>query len=602
MSRCLVAAFAVVLAAPPAPAAPVPPDAAKGTPFPFPAKAPLVVCLNGYDTARAKLGKMLAAALPKDAAPLGKLLDATLDKLLDGRKLTAVRKDARAFLVLTDLASAVDDEPAVAVLVPVTKYNDFLSSFLTRDELRTLDRGGDGIDTVRTAAFGAERPAHLVDLKDYAAVTLDKETAGSFAARYAPASSDQMGREPAETFLKADLAVYVNMEAINEQHADEIRAFKGLAEFAIQQAQQQGALQAMNRKQVAGVKAMLAALVQGVEDCRAVVLGVEFRPEGLVARLQVRFADGSPSAKLIASERADPFHPVGRLPAGLGTYAGVRFGPSILGVIRDLGTEFATTADDARGAELIERHLKDLADAGPGGEFAAALPPRASITVTEYKEPNRAARALAKAFRAVGPGGRVNGVVVKAAPRVGDEAEAHRGFTFSSVNLTHDFEASVAGLPEVAKPAALDAFRRTVPEKVAHWIGTDGKVVVRVTAKDFHTAKGLLDSYLDDKGAVGASPGYRRVREQLPAEANFLFVAEVESAAAAFAAALRSAGDALPGFPRLGPPRKPRGGPPAYVGLAVTLKDDTATVTVFVPSASVEAARGVLDALFRKFD
>lgn len=602
MSRCLVAALAVVLAAPPISAAPVPPDGAKGTVFPFAAKTPLVVCLNGYDTVRGKFAKMLTAALPKDAPALNKLLDAVLDKLLEGRKLTAVRKDARAYLVVLDLASLLDDDPAVAVLVPVTKYADFLESFLTKDERRTLDRRGDGIDAIRTAAFGPEEPAFLVDLKDYAAITLDKETAGTFAVKYPAATSDQMGTDLAETFVKGDVSVYVNMEAVNEQFGEQIRAFKGLADFAVQQAQQQGVLQTLNRKQVEGVKVLLKAAVQGVEDCRAVVLGVEFRPDGLFAKLQLRFAEGSPSAKLIADERPDPLAEVGKLPGGLGTYAGVRFGKSISDVVRDLSVEFATTDDDARGADLIERHLKDLADAGPGGEFSATLPPRLSITVTEYKDPDKAARALSKAFKAVGPGGRINGVVVKTAPRVGDEAEVYRKFTFSSVNLNHDFEASVAGLPPVAKEAALDAFKRAVPEKMSQWIGSDGKVVVRLAGKDFDTAKVLLDKYIEEKGTVGAAAGYKRVREQLPAEANLLVVAEVESAVTALVTGLRSAGEALPGLPRLGPLKKLGGGPQHYVGLAVTLKEDTATVTGFVPAPSIEAARKILDSLFKKIE
>ena len=52
MSRYLLAALAVALAASGLSAAPVPPDASKGINFPYPAKAPVVVCLNGYDRAR----------------------------------------------------------------------------------------------------------------------------------------------------------------------------------------------------------------------------------------------------------------------------------------------------------------------------------------------------------------------------------------------------------------------------------------------------------------------------------------------------------------------------------------------------------------------
>lgn len=600
MVRYALAALALTLAAPVGAAAPVPADG-KGVTFPFPAKAPIAVAVNGYDTARERLKKLVTAALPKEGPGIAKELDKGFDKLFEGRALTAVRKDARGFLVLNDLASLIQETPAVAVLVPVTSHKEFLKTFLTKEEAKTLENGRDGVDTVKTEAFGDEKAVHLVDLKEYTAVTLDRATADAHAAKFAPATAEQMGTDLAETFLKGDVALYVNLDAVNDQFGDQIRGFKGLVDFALQQAAQQGAFGAMSKKQIEAMKVLFKGLIQGVEDSRGLVAAAEFRPEGVYAKLQVRFTENSPSAKLLAAETPGALADVGKLPAGLGIYNATRFGKAITDVVRDLGQEFATTEDDARGAELLDTHLKAVADAGPGVEYSASALPGVSLSVTAYKDAKKAATGLTKAYKAVAAGGRVNGVVVKAAPRVGDDAEKYKDFTFASVNVTFDFEASVAALPEMVREATLEAYKRAVPEKAAMWVGTDGKVVARVMAKDWEAAKKLLDQYLAAKDTVGANAGFKRVREQLPAEANLVLIAETEAAINGLVNSVRAAADAVPGFPQLGVVKK-ADGPPAYLGFAVTLKGDTATVTGFVPVQSIEAAGKMLESLFKKVE
>ncbi|MBA4065930.1 MAG: hypothetical protein C0501_19870 [Isosphaera sp.] len=601
MSRLVLAALSVALAAPLA-AAPVPADGGKNVPLPFPAKAPVVVVLNGVDTARARLDKLLTAAVPKEAGRVAKLLDDQLGTLFEGRKLTAVRKDARLFLVLNDLTGLTDETPAVSVLVPVTGYKDFLGSFLTRDEAKGVERGRDGVDSVKMTVAGAEATVHLVDLKEYAAVSVDRGTAEGYAGKYAAATAEQFGPDLAETFLRSDLAAYVNLDAINQQFGDEIRGVKGLIDFALQQAQQQGALPGMSKKQLDAMKVMFKGLVQGVEDCRGLVAGAEFRPDGLFLKVQARFADGSETAKTLAAEPPGQLADLARLPAGLGTYTAVRLGKGVGRVVRDLSQELVTTDDDARGAELIEGHLKDVEAAGPGAEFAAALPPDAALTVTAYKDADKAAKALAKAFKAVAAGGRVGGAVLKAAPRVGDEAEKYKGFTFASVNLTYDFDATVAGLPEEARGPTLEILKRTTAEKSAQWIGSDGKVVVRVTAKDWAAAARLLDQYLDEKAGVGSAAGFRAVRSQLPAEANVLLVAEVGSALTGMAAQLKTVAGMIPGFPEIRAPKKPAGGVPTYAGAALTLKGETATLAAYVPAPALATGYRVIESLFKKVE
>jgi len=599
MSRYVFAVAVLAVASSILSAAPA--DEAKGG-YPYSAKTPVVVSLNGYDKARDRLSKLAAIALPNEAPKLTKKLDDQLEKIFEGRKLSAIRKDARLFLVVHDLANLFgEDHPPIAALLPVTSYKEFRDSFLTRDELKTLDRGRDGVDAIKTVAFGDEMPAFLVDLKDYAVVTLDKATADAYAAKYTRGTAEQMGAEQAESFLKADLAVYVNMDAINDQFGDQIKGFKGLIDFGIQQAAQQGALPGFSPKQMDALKVLLKGAFQGIEDCRSILFTAEFRPDGLAVRLQARFVEDSPSAKLLSMEQPAALADLAKLPSGLGLYGGMRFGRTISELVRDISQGLSTTEEDVQGTKLIEGFTKDLLAAGHQGDVSAMSMPGTSLTLSHYKDPVKAARALTKSYKAIAAGGRVNSVLLKAAPRVSDEAETHGDFTFSAVVLKFDFAGTVANMPDQVKDATLQSLKRTLSEETTMWIGTDKKVVIQIMAKNWDAAKELLDQYQGGKRSVGADAGFKLTRAQLPAMANYLIIAETGSAITMLTESIRSTGEALPGFPHIPKLTAPKG-EPTYVGLAVVLKGESASITAFAPTGALAVAGKMIAPLFKNVE
>lgn len=602
MSRFVIAVAAIALAGPPLLAAPVSQDGGKGAGFPYNAKSPIVVCLNGYERARERLTTLANTALPTEAPKLIKRLEGGLEKVFEGRKLTAVRKDARIFLALNDLGAAFENEqPPVAVLVPVTSYKNFRDTFLTVEELKTIDEGRDGVDAIKTAAFGEEMPAYMVDLKDYVAVTVDKVTADAYAGKYTRATADQMGPELAESFLKSDVALFINMDAINDQFGEQIRGVKGLIDFGIQQAAQQGTLPGFSAKQMDALKTVLKGAFQGVEDCRSVVFAAEFRPDGLAVRLQARFAEDSASAKLISMEKPAALAELSSLPSGLGVYGGVKFGRTISELLREISQDLSTTEEDVQGTRLIDGHRKDLLASGHQGDISATMAPGVSITVSNYADPKKAVRALTKTYKAIAAGGRVNSVILKAAPRVNDDTEKLGDFTFSEVLLKYDFDATVANLPEQVKEATLQSLTRSLTPESRMWIGTDSKVVVAITAKEWKDAKELLGQYQDARRSVGADAAFKMTRSQLPAEANYLLIAETGSAITTLMDTLRSTGDALPGFPRI-PQLKPAKGEPTYVGVALVLKGEIASVTAFVPTSALAAGGKLLEPILKNVE
>lgn len=605
MSMLLRAALAVAavgaLALPSPAAAPVPPGG-QAVRLPFPAKAPVVVQLNGVGAARERLSAMLKAAMPDAAAALDKQIDDGLKQLLAGRALTAIPADGRVYLVVNDIAALFENTPSFSLLVPVTSYKEFRDSFLTADERKTF-AAGKGVDEVKLSAFDSEQSVYMVDLKDYVALSPHKGTAEVYAGKFTRATTAAMPPALAKSFLAADLAVYANLEIINETFGEQIKNFKMLADFGLQQAEMGGEVPGVSKKQLAAGKQAIEGLFQAVEDCRGVVIAAEFRPEGLNVRVQAQFADDTASAKLLQAESPGPLADLGRLPAGLTSYAGWKFGKRFVQVTRGLmaDAEFAPADDDEKGNAAVKKRQAELTAAGPRGEVAGVGREANSLTVTNYADPKKAVAALLGCYEAMAAGGRVKGAVLKDAPKVTAEAREHAGFTFAEVKLAFDFEATVKDLPDGAKETTLAQLKRTLSEQTTVWVGTDGKAVVQVIAKDWAAATAALDGYLDNKKSVGAVDGFKQARRQLPADATLLMMVNVGEVATMLLDTFRAMGDAMSNLPAI-KKLKPLTGPPAFIGLAVALAGDTATADVFVPGAAIAAGRKIVVALLTKVE
>ncbi len=581
-------------------AAPVPPDAGKAITFPFPAKAPVVVQLTGIGAARERLSAMFKTALPDDIATIDKQIDDTLKGLFADRKLTAIPKDGRVYLVVNNLESLLENSPAVSFLVPVTSYKEFRATFLTPDERKTVEEGKD-VDGVKLSIAGAEHALYMVDLKDYVALTPDKGTADTYATKFTRATTASMPPELAKSFVGADFALYVNLDVINDMYGEQIKGFKGLIDFGIQQALMGGMLPGLTKKQIEVAKSMVEGVFQALGDCRGLVVAVEFRPEGLNLRAQAQFAEDTASVKLLKTEMPGPHTELGKLPAGLGQYTGSKFGKKFVETMRGLNPEFAPAEDDAKANELIEKRQAELVAAGPQGEVSGSGTPDASLTVAKYAEPKKAVDALINCYAAMSAGGRIQSAVLKDAPKVTKDARKHAGFTFTEMQLAFDFEATVKDLPEGLKETTLGQLKRTVSEKMTLWLGTDGKTVIQVTAKDWATATGLIDGFSESKKSVGDTAGFALTRKNLPADANLLLMVETGYTLTTLIDALRAMQDVVPGFPKIGNVT-PLKGDPTFIGVAVTLKGDTATLNLFVPCAAIGAGRKIVAGLLTKIE
>jgi hypothetical protein len=140
-------------------------------------------------------------------------------------------------------------------------------------------------------------------------------------------------------------------------------------------------------------------------------------------------------------------------------------------------------------------------------------------------------------------------------------------------------------------------------EKTTFWIGTDGKVMVSLTAKNWDEAKALLNDYLDGKSGVATDAGFQVARKNLPAEASMVTLFETGQVVTLLVEQAKAVGQAIPGgaFPAIGNV-KPVKGDATYIGFALVLKPQIASVDLFVPGASMNVMAKMIAPLFRNVE
>jgi len=603
LSLALAATLFAALASTERAAAAPAPAAGPNVALPYPAKVPLVLQINGFERVRDRLGKMLESLPPAEAKQAKKGLDDGLAHLLKDRKLDALPKEGRLFVVVHDFAKLADAEPAVSFLLPVTSYKEFKDTMLSAEERKSIEKAGAGIESMKSSAAGNEETLYLVDLKGYVAVSPSKETAEVYAGKYTPAQSAAMGADLAGSFLGADISLYVNMDVINDMYGEQIRQFKGLIDFALGQAQNMGMIPGLGKQQLELAKTMIGGMFQAIEDSKGLVLAAEFRADGLNLRGQIRFADDSMSADILKLETPTTLAEIGKLPKGLNTYGGSKFGKKFVDLGKKFAQDFLAGEDDEKGAERIAKLQSELAAAAPQGEFSASSTPDRSLSVTAYKDAPRAVDATVKLFEGLGGSGKFSSLVLKEKPKITAKAATHRDFTFTEIQMSFDFAATVEALPEPAREVALAQFKRVMNEKSTFWIGTDGKVLANITAKNWDAAKQLLDEYLDGKSGIAADAGFQVARKNLPAEASLVYLLETGQVVTLLVEQAKAVGQAIPGgaFPQIGSV-KPVKGDATYIGFALVLKPQVASVDLFVPGTAMNVATKMIAPLFRNVE
>jgi hypothetical protein len=546
-----------------------------------PATTPLVLHLRGVEGTKDRLLALLKNALPDVYPMVQPKVDEWFKDGIDGRKLSGLPKDGPIFVAFTELPKP-GEEPKIAIILAVTKYAEFRDNVLKEGERKNLKADGAGVE--KTTLDNGES-IFFVDKKGYAVVSPTEDVAKAFTKKQAGLDG-RMSKELAAKFLAGDLGLYLSMDAFNKQYADQIKAAREAAEEAIKTAAENAPKSQKGWVDLA--KNAIGPVFQAVEDSQGILVTLDLRPGGLAFHAQTEIRPGSPTARALAGAKPSAFQELGRMPADNMFYTGVRISPDLLKGLGALAFGFA----DAGGPEgkAIREAFEQLAKANPGAQIDASTVPPAGIRVSHFDDPARAVQAQLKLFKTLATGGTFSYGVLKGKPVIQAGAQKYGDFTLNSVHLVWDFDkmAEQSGgpaLPEEAKKQMAEGMKKLLGEKLNVWFGTDGKVVLQVTAKDWAGARRLLDQHFKGGKVIGDVPAFRAVRKELPAEATMLGVIDMVQYLGVLAEFVKPIlGNFMPlppGFPAAGK------GQPTYVGGALALRPQRGSVDFFLSAASV---------------
>jgi hypothetical protein len=551
-----------------------------------PAAAPIVIHLNSPETLRDHVVAFLKAAVPDQADRVQQHIDDFLKNGADGRKLRGLAKDGPIFVALSEIPKDVspDKPPKVAIIAAVTSYAEFRDNILTDKEKKSLKQG-DGYESA--TAENGNHDIFFVDRKDYVVVTPTKDLAAAYV-KGAPGLDGKLGKAQAGKLLGSDAGVYVDLESVNKEFGDQLKAarkeaieqFKKLAE-SVPQAQ---------KGQFEMVQKMLDPLFQAIEDGKSVLAAAEVGPNGVTYHEELEFRASTPTTDLLKGSKTVAFKDLGKLPAGDVFYAGMVIGPSLTKLFTSIMAAMASDPNAKGGKAMVEAY-EAWAKAGPTEVLSAVTYPTAGVSVTKADDPAKLMEASVKVLTVMGEEGAFPNVYFKDKPEIKPNAQKYHDISFTSIHMVWDLDkmlsASSAQLPEAARKQMTEAMKKMMGEEMNAWIGADGKSVIQVTAKDWDSAQKVLDQYFKGEGGAGDDKSFAAVRKALPEQASVVALIDVVQAVGDILDFVKPILDAS-GAPVPNKFPKPIKGKPGFIGFAITLEPDRCGCDLSVASDAVK--------------
>jgi hypothetical protein len=346
----------------------------------LPADTPVVLSLRGVEGTKQRLATMIKNALPDVGDGVVSQLDAVLEKALDGRKLTGLAADGPVFLTLQALPQP-GAPPDLAIVARVTDYKAFRDGFLKEDERKNLKKQG-GYEV--TTIDGKE--AYLLHREGYVVLAAEKAGIEKFAGAQGTGFGARVGKGVAARLLESDVALYVDMTAVNKAYGDQIQGVRPLIPLFLDQAAEQTQGQ-LDKTTVKFAKAFIEGAFQAVQDSRHVLVALSFKPQGLALHVGAGLTVDSPTNKFLKENKPAALSPAG-LPPGFFTYTAMAFGPEAFKTF--MPAAVGMLGSEGANEEEVRKAMDQLVAAGPGLMLMAGGSPNHGLYVSQFKDAAKA--------------------------------------------------------------------------------------------------------------------------------------------------------------------------------------------------------------------
>jgi hypothetical protein len=558
-----------------------------------PEKAPLVVGIRGYKSVTDRALKMVSNAMPDLAPKLKDMLDDAMKKGLDGREaaLKGINDSGPIILAFLEMPKPGAGEPNAVAIVSIKDYKAFRDGVLKEDERKEMKKSEEGIETATIEG----KAVYFVDLKEYAIVASTEATARLYSKRKFEGIDKRISAEDAKKVLSSDVAIYVDMSPILEEHAEHIRQAQDSLGDIFAQVEAVGAGK-IDKGQIKLAQTVVSAMLRTVLDSRSVILTASFEPDGLAVHTNVGLARDSVTAKFLQDMKPASLESLKRLPAGFLSYTGSELDAKMFKLFQPL-TQGIFADPETEAGKAVAKAMEQIVAAGPKSSIVAQNVPLKGLTVTEYNDPVKALAGHMQMMEALAKGEQFQFMPVKDGIKIKKNAQTYRDSEWHQISMKWDLDKMFADIPGGGEEL-IKGMRKMMGDGITIWMGVLDKSVVGVSAPDWQTAQQLLDQYANRKNDLSDDNNFRTLREHLPKESSIVQIINMSKyldvVGKMVAPMLAALGQNLEI-----PASKEKS--PAYVGFATTLESRRISVDVFISGGAMREVQRVVEPIMRNF-
>jgi hypothetical protein len=246
----------------------------------------------------------------------------------------------------------------------------------------------------------------------------------------------------------------------------------------------------------------------------------------------------------------------------------------------------------------VKKALDQLVAAGPRSFVTAQAVPAKGLSVLDYDDPAKALDASLQLLEAVAKNEQFRFMPIKDGITVKRKAQNYRGTDWSEVSMKWDLDKMFAEVPFGAEEL-IKGMKKITGDGENIWMGVVDKQVIAATAKDWKSARRLIDEYLEKKGNPASSDKtFEAVRGQLPKEATFVELLDMAQYLDLVLDMVRPILAAAGQDVEIPASKEKQ---PGYVGVSATLQSRNVGGDVFISTGAAREVYRVIDPFIKKF-
>jgi len=484
---------------------------------------------RGLDATRADVVAMLKAMSPTLAETAEPALTNQLAQLETQFGAIAVRSPWVG--VVRIVPGAAGGPPPFAILVLQDDYPGILKAVSggKEPELKHL---ADGVDSL--SAPQGEGLWYATKGAGFTAVGPDQALITAIAKPKGKTLDKILTPTTAKPFLDGDLGLYVNVAALATRYADQI---DGARQAMLATLDQAGG-QAGNVASIESAKGLYNGLFDSLKYADVLALDLDAAAAGFHLSGVLTAKPGSDAAKAIAASQIGTGSELAQFAADNAYFIYMNMGADTID--RFMTMSLRVTSPAGKPSPELEQARAALREQGrvetvSGIGFDKGM---TGVTLSHVADPKKFLE-ISKSIAQASKGGKDTASPIKEI-KIESDVATYRGLTFSHIATTIDFDK--LGAQGGANPAGIASIKALYNGGTMNtWYGIDGTRVLQVIAPTWNDAKAQIDTFLDGKASIGASPNFKALRAQLPEKNSLLAIVSIQGLVKMFASQFAAA-------------------------------------------------------------